>query len=188
MKLLLSCAVLALLAAAPAAASAATADQLAISSPALKGKTTLKVSSSALRAGAPIPDAFTSYGKNVSPPLRWSHGPYGTRSFALLLEDPDAPMASPFVHWVVWNIPGGGASFEGGKSPPGAVQGKMGVGKSGYFGPRPPPGPAHHYHFEVFALDQSPALNGDADAKTLEAAMAGHVLASGELVATYQKK
>ena len=185
MKLLLSCAALILLAVAPEAASAATADQLAISNPALKGKATLTVSSTALRPGAPIPDDFTSYGKNVSPPLRWSHGPYGTRSFALLLEDPDAPMATPFVHWVMWNI--GGTSFEAGKTPVGAVQGKMGVGKTGYMGPHPPPGPAHHYHLEVFALDQAPALTGDADAKALEAAMAGHVLASGELVATYQK-
>ena len=186
MKLLLSCAALVLLGAVPAAAGAATPDQLAISSPALKGKMTLKVSSPAFRPGASIPDDFTSYGKNVSPPLRWSRGPYGTRSFALVLEDPDAPMASPFVHWVMWNI--GENSVEAGKTPVGAVQGKMGVGKTGYFGPRPPPGPAHHYHFEVFALDQSPGLTGDVDIKALEAAMAGHVLASGELVATYQKK
>ncbi len=185
MKLLLSCAALVLLAAVPAGASAATADQLAISNPTLKGKLTLKVTSTALRSGAPIPGDFTSYGKNVSPPLSWSHGPYGTRSFALVLEDPDAPMASPFVHWVMWNI--GGNALEAGKTPSGVVQGKMGVGRTGYMGPRPPPGPVHHYHFEVFALDQAPALTADADAKVLEAAMAGHVLASGELVTTYQK-
>ncbi len=188
MKLLLSCAALVLLGAVPAAASAATADQLAISSPALKGKVVLKVSSTSLRAGAPIPDDFTSYGKNVSPPLSWGRGPYGTRSFALVLEDPDAPMATPFVHWVMWNIPGGETSFQAGETPAGAVQGKMGMGRTGYMGPRPPPGPAHHYHFQVFALDLAPALSADADAKALEAAMAGHVLASGELVATYQKK
>ena len=188
MKLLSFCAALLLVGAVPAAACAASPGQLAISSPALKGKTTLKVTSPVLHAGAPIPDEFTSYGTNLSPPLSWSRGPYGSRSFALVLEDPDAPMASPFVHWVMWNIPLGSTSLKAGETPAGAVQGKMGVGKTGYFGPRPPAGPAHHYHFEVFALDQTPDLKGDADLKALTAAMAGHVLASGELVATYQKQ
>jgi Raf kinase inhibitor-like YbhB/YbcL family protein len=188
MKLLSSFAALLLLGAVPVAAGAASADQLAIANPALKGKATLKVSSPALQDGAPIPEEFTSYGKNVSPPLHWSRAPYGSHSFALVLEDPDAPMASPFVHWIMWSIPLASTAFKAGETPAGAVQGKMGVGKVGYFGPRPPPGPAHHYHFEVFALDQTPDLKSDADFKALTAAMAGHVLASGELVATYQKK
>jgi Raf kinase inhibitor-like YbhB/YbcL family protein len=188
MKFLSTCAALLLVGAVPAAACAASADQVAISNPALKGKATLNVSSPVLRAGAPIPEEFTSYGKNVSPPLGWSRAPYGSRSFALVLEDPDAPMASPFVHWIMWSIPLALTSFKAGETPTGAVQGRMGVGRVGYFGPRPPAGPAHHYHFEVFALDQTPDLKSDADFKALTAAMAGHVLASGELVATYQKK
>lgn len=188
MKLLSYLAALLLIGAVPGAAGAASTDQLAIASPALKGKATLKVSSPVLHSGAPIPDDFTSYGKNVSPPLSWSKGPYGTRSFALVLEDPDAPMASPFVHWIMWAIPAGTTALTAGKAPEGAVEGKMGVGRQGFFGPRPPAGPAHHYHFEVFALDQTPDLKSDADFKALTGAMAGHVLASGELVATYQKK
>ena len=186
MKLLGSVAALLLLGSLPSAALASTADQIAIANPALKGEMTLKVSSPAFAAGAPIPDDFSAYGKNGSPPLRWGKGPYGTRSFALVLEDPDAPMASPFVHWIMWNIPAGAVAA--GQTPPGAVQGKMGAARLGYFGPRPPAGPAHHYHFQVFALDQTPSLTSDADLKGLETAMAGHVLASGELVATYQKK
>ena len=188
MKLLGSVAALLLVGSLSSVALAGTADQLAIANPALKGKTALKVSSPAFAAGAAIPEDFSAYGKNGSPPLRWGKGPYGTRSFALVLEDPDAPMASPFVHWITWNIPAGATAFDAGQTPPGAVQGKMGAGRLGYFGPRPPAGPAHHYHFQVFALDQTPGLTSDADLKALETAMAGHVLASGELVATYQKK
>ena len=188
MKLLGTIAALLVAGSVPAAANAASADQVAVASPSLKGKMALKVSSSEIKPGAPIPDDFSAYGKNVSPPLRWGKGPYGTRSFALVLEDPDAPMASPFVHWIMWAVPAGVTSLETGKAPEGAVQGKMGAGRLGYFGPRPPPGAPHHYHFQVFALDQTPNLTSDADLKALETAMAGHVLASGELVATYQKK
>lgn len=169
-------------------AQAASADQLAIANPALKAKVALKVSSPAFAGGAVIPDAYSSYAGGTRPPLHWSRGPYGTRSFAVLVEDPDAPMASPFVHWVMWNVPAGATSSPEGKTPPGAVEGKMGAGRLGYFGPHPPPGGAHHYHFEVFALDRALDLAAGSDAKALETAMSGHVLASGELVATYQKK
>ncbi len=182
--------VFAALAVAAAASSvlAASADQLAIANPALKGKAVLQVSSPVLKSGQPIPDAFTSYGANTSPPLAWRGAPAGTRSLALLLEDPDAPMASPFVHWVMWNIPAASHELPAGKAPAGAVEGKMSIGRQGFFGPRPPPGAAHHYHFELFALDGPLDLAAGSDAKALEAAMAGHVLASGELVATYQKQ
>jgi Raf kinase inhibitor-like YbhB/YbcL family protein len=105
-----------------------------------------------------------------------------------MVEDPDAPMAMPFVHWVMWKVPPTDHALLEGRVPEGAIEGKMGAGKLGYFGPHPPPGAPHHYHFEVFALDQPLKLDPGADAKALETAMAGHVLASGELVATYQKK
>lgn len=171
-----------------AVSSAALAGgQVAVSSPELKGRATLQVSSSAFKSGQPIPDAYTSYGANTSPPLEWTGAPAGTKSFALLLEDPDAPMAQPFVHWVVWSIPASAHGCAAGKAPAGAVEGKMGVGRAGFFGPRPPPGGPHHYHFELFALDRMLDLPAGSDAKALETAMAGHVLASGELVATYQK-
>ncbi len=169
------------------AASAASLDQLAIANPALKAKAALVVSSSVLKSGAPIPDGYTSYGASTSPPLAWRGAPAGARSVAVILEDPDAPTPAPFVHWVIWNLPPAAGVPEA-KPPPGAVEGKMSIGRMGYFGPRPPAGPAHHYHFQVFALDRTLDLAAGADAKGLETAMAGHVLASGELVATYQKQ
>ena len=156
-------------------ALAASADQVAVANPALK-------------SGAPIPDVYSSYGASTSPPLSWSGAPHGTKTFAVMLEDPDAPMAAPFVHWVMWNVPATDHGLAEGRVPETAMQGKMGAGRLGYFGPRPPAGPAHHYHFEVFALDQPLTLDAGAGAKALETAMAGHVLASGELVATYQKQ
>ncbi len=182
------CCGFAALAVAAVSSSAMAGGQVAISSPELKGKGTLQVASSVVKSGQPIPDAYTSYGANTSPPLDWKGAPAGTKSLALLLEDPDAPMATPFVHWVVWNIPATARGFPSGKAAPGAEEGKMGAGRPGFFGPRPPPGGAHHYHFELFALDRALDLPAGSDAKALETAMAGRVLASGELVATYQKQ
>ena len=177
-----------LLAASAAQALAATPAGLAIADAGLKAAKTLTVASPRFAAGGPIPDDYSSYGKSVSPPLAWGKGPYGTRSFAIVLEDPDAPMPTPFVHWLVWNIPAGAAQTDEGGVPAGAQEGKlMFVNKTGYFGPRPPPGPAHHYHFQVFALDRQLDLKSGADRAALVDAMRGHVLASGELVATYQK-
>jgi Raf kinase inhibitor-like YbhB/YbcL family protein len=167
---------------------AASVGQLAIANPALKGRIMLQVSSPVLKNGGPVADVYSSYGASISPPLSWRGVPAGTKAFAVMLEDPDAPMATPFVHWVMWNVPAADRGLDEGKAPQGAVEGKMGAGRMGYFGPRPPAGPAHHYHFEVFALDQPLALQPGDDAKALEAAMAGHVLASGELVPTYQKR
>ncbi len=188
MKLIGSIALTLFCLAAPAA-MAASVSGLAIADPGLKPAKSLAVSSPKLRADGPIPDDYSAYGKSISPPLHWGKGPYGTRNFVLILEDPDAPMATPFVHWMVWNIPASSEGTAEGAAPAGAVQGKLAfVGRSGYFGPRPPDGPAHHYHFQVFALDSALELKPDADRAALAAAMKGHVLASGELVATYQKK
>jgi Raf kinase inhibitor-like YbhB/YbcL family protein len=181
-------AALALAATAGPAMAASTAG-LAINDPGLKGAKTLKVTSPKIPSGGAIPDKYSSYGESVSPPLNWGKGPYGTRSFVLVLEDPDAPMATPFAHWVVWNIPAGVDHADEGAAPAGAQEGKlMYVNKTGYFGPRPPEGPAHHYHFQVFALDRPLELKTGADRDAVVVAMKGHVLASGELVATYQKK
>jgi Raf kinase inhibitor-like YbhB/YbcL family protein len=176
------------LAACATTALAGSPDQLAVANPALKGKAALQVTSSVIKSGAPIPDAYSSYAANTSPPLNWRGAPAGTKAFAVILQDPDAPMATPFVHWVMWNVPGADRGVPEGKAPEGAVEGKMGAGRMGYFGPHPPPGAPHHYHYQVFALDQPLDLAAGSDEKALETAMAGRVLASGELVATYQKK
>ena len=170
-------------------AMAASTAQLSIADPGLKGAKTLTVSSPAFEPGGAIPLVYSSYGKSVSPPLAWSKGPYGTRGFALIVEDPDAPTPTPFIHWMAWNIPLGVNRIAEGVVPAGVLQGKlMFVGTVGYMGPRPPPGGPHHYHFQVFALDRDPALPEGADREALKTAMKGHVLASGELVATYQQK
>ena len=171
-----------------APALAAPAKTLAIAEPALKGTRALKVSSPRIPSGGAIPEEFTSYGASISPPLAWSKGPYGSRAFALIIEDPDAPLPLPFTHWMVWNIPAGVPRLDQGAVPVEAVQGKlMFVGKVGYMGPRPPPGPAHHYHFEVFALDRPLDLASGAERAALLDAMKGHVLASGEFVGLYSK-
>ncbi len=171
--------------------SALAADEagLAINDPGLKAAKTLQVSSPKILSGGTIPEIYSAYGQSVSPPLAWGKGPYGARTFVLIIEDPDAPMAVPFVHWMVWNIPASVTGVAEGKVPAGALQGKlMFVGTTGYMGPRPPAGPPHHYHFQVFALDHSLELPAGSDRNALVAAMKGKVLASGELVATYQKK
>jgi Raf kinase inhibitor-like YbhB/YbcL family protein len=172
-----------------AAAYAASPSGLAIADPGLKAAKPLSVSSPKIAPGGAIPDEYSSYGKSVSPPLNWGKGPYGTKSFALILEDPDAPTPVPFQHWLVWNIPASAAGTGEGALPAGAVEGKlMIVNKTGYMGPRPPPGPEHHYHFQVFALDRPLELAAGAERGALVDAMKGHVLAAGELIATYQKK
>ena len=171
-----------------APACAAPDKPVAIDDPQLKGAGSLAVSSPDFAAGAMIPARHTSYGQSVSPALAWSGAPAATRSFALIVQDPDAPTPKPFVHWMLWNLPGSAAGLADGAVPDGARQGKlMFVGTVGYMGPRPPAGPAHHYHFQVFALDRPLETPQGAELPALTAAMAGHVLASGELVALSQK-
>lgn len=151
----------------------------------------IEVGSPQIQSDAVIPARHTDYGDGVSPPLHWN--PVGgARSYVLLVEDPDAPKAQPFVHWLAWNIPPGVHALPGGiplgAEPDGARgmhQGLNGQGKAGYFGPRPPRGDrAHHYHFQVFALDRMLALPDDASRDDVLQAMDGHVLAKGQLVAT----
>jgi Raf kinase inhibitor-like YbhB/YbcL family protein len=111
------------------------------------------------------------------------------------MEDPDAPMREPFVHWVMYNIPPETTSLPEGipqeprlDVPPGALQGKNSQGSIGYFGPRPPKGdPPHHYHFQIFALDKELQLPPGVDRHTLAEAMLGQVLAKGELIGTMEK-
>jgi hypothetical protein len=115
-------------------------------------------------------NAFGCKGKNLSPALFWSGVPAGTKSFALMVHDPDAPTGSGFWHWIVYNIPAEAVSIpaEAGDPkkrglPTGAVQGRSDFGTPGYGGPCPPPGKPHHYHFRLFAL-KVPKLEVPADA------------------------
>ena len=136
----------------------------------------------------------SAYGEGVSPELWWERVE-GAKSYALILEDPDARSVTPFVHWVAYNIPADRTSLPEGlqdqerlTEPAGLMQGKTSKGSVGYFGPRPPVGdPPHHYHFQVFALDSQLDVPPGAECDDVLHAMNGHVLAAGELVGTYEQ-
>ena len=154
----------------------------------------LKVTSSAFQPNGSIPSQYTCEGKDISPPLAWSGAAGNAKSFAMIVDDPDAPdPAKPqrvYVHWVVYNLPASTTGLPENASkaglPKGAVQGKNDWGKAEYGGPCPPIG-RHRYFFKVYALDT--ALTGlSSPAKAdLERAMKGHVVDQGELIGTYQK-
>jgi Raf kinase inhibitor-like YbhB/YbcL family protein len=142
----------------------------------------LQITSPEFSNGATIPTQFTCSGANKPPPLAWSDMPQGTKSLALLLEDPDAP-GGTFVHWVVYDIP---PNLSGSKL--GAVGGKQGVNGAGevaYMGPCPPPGRPHHYYFRLFALDANPNVGARPDAQALRDGVKGHVMDSAELVGIF---
>jgi Raf kinase inhibitor-like YbhB/YbcL family protein len=167
----------------------------------------LTVTSTAFKNGDTIPADYTADGRNVSPPISWSGQPAGTREFALILDDPDAPTPQPFVHWVIYKIPAGvtslpegvpmGASVTAGALA-GARQGTTGFGAfarrggpppdPGYRGPAPPAGKPHHYHFKVYALN-APIDAADGMTKDqLLKAMEGKIAAQGEIVGLYERK
>jgi Raf kinase inhibitor-like YbhB/YbcL family protein len=144
---------------------------------------------------SPIPPQYTCDGENVAPPLGWSGEPPHTASYALVVDDPDAPDPEApkrtFVHWVVYNIPPGVRELEEAvlpaALPDGTVQGRNDAGNAAYTGPCPPIG-RHRYFFKLYALDRTlPALQQPTKT-AVEQAMQGHVLAQAELVGTYQKQ
>ena len=152
---------------------------------------TLELLSDAVGIDGVIDVRHIAYGDNLSPPLRWTPVA-GAGAYAIILEDPDAPMEHPFVHWMIWNIPGSLDALPEGLpnadrliTPQGAIQGKNDNGSFGYFGPRPPAGTGvHHYHFQLFALDGPLTLHSDATLRALVDAMKGRVLADTELIGT----
>ena len=152
-----------------------------------EGVMPLEVKSSAFAAGGTIPRKYTGEGTDVSPPLSWSNVPEGTKEFALICDDPDAPRPTPWVHWVLYKIPASVRELPEGSSG-GAREGRNDFGNRGYGGPMPPPGHGvHHYHFKLYALDTELDLPPGATKDQVLAAMRGHVLAQGELVGTYQR-
>lgn len=154
----------------------------------------LALTSTAFAHDGPIPAAYTCQGRDVSVPLAWDGLPAGTRSLALIVDDPDAPdPAAPrmtWVHWVLYNIPPGTAGLpEGVRAaglPKGTLEGSNDWGRTGYGGPCPPTG-RHRYFFKLYALDVVLPDLGTPDKKRLERAMKGHVLAQHALVGTYAK-
>ena len=152
----------------------------------------MELSSSAFIHGADIPRQCTCEGRDDSPPLQWSGVPDGTRSLALIVDDPDAPdPAHPqrtWVHWVLYDIPPGAAGLpEGGRPlPAGTRTGLNDWQRTDYGGPCPPIG-RHRYFFKLYALDQELSDQHAPGKAALEKAMKGHVLEQAELMGTYQK-
>jgi hypothetical protein len=142
------------------------------------------VESSAFQHMEPIPRRHTCDGEDLAPPLRWSNVPEGTRSVALVVDDPDAP-GGVFTHRIAWGLdPSSGGLGEGEAAP---NEGRNDFGASGYRGPCPPPGHGRHrYVFRLYALDTELEL-GDAGKAELEQALEGHVLMTAELVGTYER-
>jgi Raf kinase inhibitor-like YbhB/YbcL family protein len=151
----------------------------------------IPVTSTAFAEGRPIPDKYTCSGPNVSPALRWGNAPAGTKSFALIADDPDAPVGT-WVHWVLYDLPPATMSLaenvpSSPELPDGSKQGVNDFGQPGYGGPCPPPGKPHRYFFKIYALDIMLNLKSGATKNELLKAMDGHVLAQGQLIGTYQR-
>lgn len=156
----------------------------------------LVLASGAISADGRIDDLYSAYHDNWSPPVTWTNLPEA-HAFALIVEDPDAPQDDPFVHWVIWNIPGRrdglpahiaqGRRVDRPLELRGAVQGRNGRGDYGWFGPMPPTGHGpHRYHFQLFALDEDLTLGPDTPLNELLNALKAHTIAEGELVGTYE--
>ncbi len=157
----------------------------------------LEVTSTAFAQGQPIPKKYTGEGADVSPPLSFSGVPKEARELALICDDPDAPTAEPWVHWVIYKIPPTATGLLEAvpkqvrlKEPVGALQGKNSwpAGQNiGYRGPMPPPGSPHRYYFKLYALEAKLPVEPGLDKNTLLQEIRGHVLAEGQLMGTYER-
>jgi hypothetical protein len=151
----------------------------------------LSLSSSTFANGAPLPKKYTGDGADISPPLAWTSGPKGTKSYSLCCSDPDA-MPEPFWHWTLFNMSPNTKQL--GENVPkvaclaqGVTQGANEVRTPGYTGPAPPPGKVHHYVFQIMALDTMLSLKPGCDKNSFKTAIKGHVLAEGQLTGTYKR-
>jgi Raf kinase inhibitor-like YbhB/YbcL family protein len=152
----------------------------------------MRLTSAAFADGQPIPAKYTCDGTDVSPPLAWTNAPVNTKSFALIADDPDAPMGT-WVHWVLYDL-----SVITGALPEGveksqhitgnAMQGLNDFRRLGYGGPCPPSGKPHRYFFKIYALDTRLNLKPGLTKKELLKVTNGHVLAEGQLMGTYQRQ
>ncbi|MGH9412788.1 MAG: YbhB/YbcL family Raf kinase inhibitor-like protein [Terriglobales bacterium] len=152
-----------------------------------------RLTSPAFTSNHDIPQAHTCDGAGTSPALRWQATPSGTRSLALIVHDPDAP-SGDFTHWLLWDVPPAITELPSGiynqaKFPLGGLEGQNSFGNLGFGAPCPPPGPAHHYIFTLYALDvPTLGLSADSSRTALEKAMHGKVLAQAELIGLYKRK
>ena len=145
--------------------------------------------SPAFKAGEKIPTHYTADEANVSPPLAWGTPPSGTKSFALICEDPDAPMGT-WIHWLIYDIPADQKGLKQGipadaTLSDGTKQGITSFHQVGYGGPSPPPGKPHHYYFKLYALNSMSNLPPATDLKSLQTVIKAHTLAESDLMGTY---
>jgi Raf kinase inhibitor-like YbhB/YbcL family protein len=152
----------------------------------MNSASSVSVTTPAFQAGGDIPAKFTCNGANVNPELKISGVPSEAKSLALIVDDPDAPRGL-FTHWILWNIDPKATDIGENSAPAGGVQGTNDFGKRNYGGPCPPSG-THRYFFKIFALDTKLDLKPSARRAELDAAMRGHTLAQGELMARYSHK
>jgi Raf kinase inhibitor-like YbhB/YbcL family protein len=145
--------------------------------------------SSAFKNGEKIPTNYTADGANVSPPLAWGTAPDGTKSFALICEDPDAPMGT-WTHWLIYDIPGDQKGLKQGipadaTLSDGTKQGITSFNRVGYGGPSPPKGKPHRYFFKLYALDSMSKLAAATDINSLKGVIKAHTLSESDLMGTY---
>lgn len=150
----------------------------------------IELKSSAFQPGADIPRKYTCDGTDVSPPLRWENAPSGAKAFALIADDPDAPVGT-WVHWVIYDLPAETKGLAEGiptaeTLSSGAKQGTNDFRRVGYGGPCPPSGPVHRYFFKLCALDAPTNLKPRATKQQLLDAMKGHILAETQLIGRYK--
>ena len=171
-------------------------NKITSASPDLAAPDILRITSEAFAHEGAIPSRFTEDGAKLSPPLRFENVPAGTRSLALVVEDADSPTPSPLCHMLAWSIEGGDGGFheaalDADATPParcGALFGKNSFMRPGWLPPDPPRGHgAHRYCFQLFALDIVPELEEGSGRGALVKALAGHVIARGLLIGTYER-
>jgi Raf kinase inhibitor-like YbhB/YbcL family protein len=151
----------------------------------------MRLTSLAFTEGQTLRRTYTGDGADVSPALQWSVAPVGVRSFAVTCRDIDAP-GGPFTHWVIYNIPGDARELPEGlpaqeKLSDCSIQGLNGFQRTGYSGPKPPPGGSHKYHFDLYALDTVLPVEGGVTAARLQELMRDHIVAKTTLMGTYRR-
>ncbi len=144
----------------------------------------MQISSTAFSEGSTIPRQYTADGDDVSPPLKWTDPPAGTKSFTLICDDPDAPRGT-WVHWVLFNLPADTRELPQDAADDLGRQGKNDFGRRGYGGPSPPKGKPHRYFFKLYALDTTLELPEGSTKAQVEKAMKGHVLAEAQIMGKY---
>ncbi len=147
---------------------------------------TLKITSQAFQNNGHITGKYTCDGEDINPPLLIENCPQATKSIAMIVDDPDAPVGI-WVHWVIWNIAPDVKEIKENTIPQGAIEGMNDFGKHSYGGPCPPSG-THRYFFKVYALDNMFGISPNSNKADLENAMKGHILAQGQIIGLYKRR